>query len=155
MAPCARAFPIVVTTNSGYPLDQNLYQAVKGMSAGAQAVTKGGLIIAAARCNDGFPDHGNFRKLLFEHTSPQAILDTIHEPGFSMYDQWEAQILAMICLKARVGLYSEIRAQDVRRAHLEPVSDIAVRIADELVRIGKDAPIAVLPEGPMTIPYLA
>jgi len=57
--------------------------------------------------------------------------------------------------KARVGLYSEIPPDDVRRAHLEPVSDIATAIDEELARIGRDAPIAVLPEGPMTIPHLA
>ena len=55
MAGQPRPFPIVVTTNSGYPLDQNLYQAVKGMSAAAQIVEPDGLILAAARCNDGFP----------------------------------------------------------------------------------------------------
>lgn len=155
MIPCPDAFPIVVTTNSGYPLDQNLYQAVKGMSAAAQIIKQDGLIIAASKCNDGFPEHGNFKKLLFEHDSPQAILDTILAPGFSMYDQWEAQLLANICLKAPTGLYSDIPAEDVRRAHLEPVTDIAAYISNELSRIGKDAPIAVLPEGPMTIPYLA
>ena len=104
MVACARPFPIVVTTNSGYPLDQNLYQTVKGMSAAAQVVSEGGYIAAASRCNDGFPDHGNFKKLLFEHDSPRALLDTIEAPGFSMYDQWEAQLLAIIRLKARVGL---------------------------------------------------
>jgi nickel-dependent lactate racemase len=155
MIPCPTPFPIVVTTNSGYPLDQNLYQAVKGMSAAAQIVAQDGLIVAASKCNDGFPSHGNFKKLLFDHDSPQAILDTILAPGFSMYDQWEAQLLAMIRLKARVGLFSDIPDEEVRRAHLEPVSDIGARIADELTRVGKDAPIAVLPEGPMTIPYLS
>jgi nickel-dependent lactate racemase len=154
MIPCPKPFPIVVTTNSGYPLDQNLYQAVKGMSAAAQIIEQDGLIVAASKCNDGFPSHGNFKKLLFDHDSPQAILDTILAPGFSMYDQWEAQLLAMIRLKARVGLYSDIAPNEVRRAHLEPTSDISAFIADELNRIGKDAPIAVLPEGPMTIPYL-
>jgi nickel-dependent lactate racemase len=154
MAPCDRPFPIVVTTNSGYPLDQNLYQAVKGMSAAAQIVEPGGLILAAARCNDGFPDHGNFRALMTGHASPQAVLDTIMAPGFSMYDQWEAQLLALILLKARVGLFSEIPAEDVRAAHLEPVADLGQRLADELTRRGADTPVAVLPEGPMTIPYL-
>jgi lactate racemase len=155
MIPCPAPFPIVVTTNSGYPLDQNLYQAVKGMSAAAQVVEQDGLIVAASKCNDGFPNHGNFRKLLFDHDSPQAVLDTILAPGFSMYDQWEAQLLAMIRLKARVGLYSDIAPDEVRRAHLEPVVDAGEFIAGELKRIGKDAPIAVLPEGPMTIPYLS
>jgi nickel-dependent lactate racemase len=154
MVPCSEAFPIVITTNSGYPLDQNLYQAVKGMSAAAQIIEQDGLIVAASKCNDGFPNHGNFRKLLFDHDSPQAILDTILAPGFSMYDQWEAQLLAMIRLKAGVGLYSDIPPDEVRRAHLEPVSDIAAFVSGELKRIGRDSPIAVLPEGPMTIPYL-
>jgi lactate racemase len=147
-------FPIVMTTNSGYPLDQNLYQAVKGMSAAAQIVEPGGLILAAARCNDGFPAHGNFRRLMVDHPGAQAILDTILAPGFSLYDQWEAQMLAMILLKARVGLFSELTADEVCAAHLEPVADLEARLAAELTRAG-DVPIAVLPEGPMTIPYLA
>jgi hypothetical protein len=92
---------------------------------------------------------------LFEHDSPKAILDTILTPGFSLYDQWEAQMLAMILLKARVGLFSEIDSGDARRAHLEPVDDIPARIAVELDRFGNQVPIAILPEGPMTIPYLA
>ena len=155
MVACPRPFPVVVTTNSGYPLDQNLYQTVKGMSAAAQVVSEGGYIAAAARCNDGFPAHGNFKKLLFDHASPRALLDTIEAPGFSMYDQWEAQLLALIRLKARVGLKSEIADDEVKRAHLEPVLDIAAAVDAELQRIGRDAPVAVLPEGPMTIPYLA
>jgi nickel-dependent lactate racemase len=143
-----------VTTNSGYPLDQNLYQTVKGMSAAAQVVSEGGYIVAAARCDDGFPAHGNFRKLLFAHGSPRELLDAIEAPGFSVYDQWEAQLLALIRLKARVGLYSELPAEDVRRAHLEPLADVGAAVAGELARIGRDARVAVLPEGPMTIPYL-
>ena len=75
MVPGDRPFPIVVTTNGGYPLDQNLYQAVKGMSAAAQIVADGGYISAASRCNDGFPAHGNFRKLLFG-TSRRARCST-------------------------------------------------------------------------------
>jgi lactate racemase len=154
MVACDRPFPVVVTTNSGYPLDQNLYQAVKGMSAAAQIVSDAGFIVAASRCNDGFPSHGNFRSLLLDHGSPRALLDTITAPGHLVFDQWEAQLLALIQLKARVGLHSEIPASEVRAAHLEPVGDIAQAVADELRRIGQDAPVAVLPDGPMTIPYI-
>jgi nickel-dependent lactate racemase len=155
MAPCERPFPIVVTTNSGYPLDQNLYQTVKGLSAAAQIVAEGGYIATAARCEDGFPEHGNFKALLFDHPSPRAVLDAIETPGFSRFDQWEAQLLAIIRLKARVGLLSELPEEDVRRAHLEPITDIAAAVRRELYRVGGDARIAVLPEGPMTIPYVA
>jgi nickel-dependent lactate racemase len=154
MVACDRPFPIVVTTNAGYPLDQNLYQAVKGMHAAMQVVEQGGFILAASRCDDGFPSHGNFKKLLFEHASPRALLDAIMTPGFSVYDQWEAQLLALVALKARVGLVSDLPADEVRRAHLEPVADVSASLGAELAQRGRDVPIAVLPEGPMTIPYL-
>ena len=154
MVACEQPLPIVVTTNSGYPLDQNLYQAVKGMSAAAQVVADGGYIVTAARCNDGFPEHGNFRRLLFDHASPESLLETIMTPGFSLFDQWQAQLLARILIKARVALHSELPAADVRRAHLEPVEDLEGALEAELTRIGRDAPVAVLPEGPMTIPYV-
>ena len=82
------------------------------------------------------------------------ILDTVLAPGFSMFDQWEAQMLAMILVRARAGLYSEIPDDEIRKAHVEPVRDVSARLEEELRRVGKDVPIAVLPEGPMTIPYL-
>jgi nickel-dependent lactate racemase len=154
MVACERPFPVVVTTNGGYPLDQNLYQTVKGMSAAAQIVQDEGYILTASRCDDGFPSHGNFKRLLVEHPTPQALLDAVMTPGFSVYDQWEAQLLAMILIRARAGLQSEIAAEDLRRAHVEPVADVSARLAEELRAIGRHAPVAVLPEGPMTIPYL-
>jgi nickel-dependent lactate racemase len=155
MVRCERPFPVVVTTNSGYPLDQNLYQTIKGLSAAAQIVTDGGYIVAASRCNDGFPTHGNFKRLLFEHATPRALLDTIETPGFRVHDQWAAQILALVRLRARIGLLSELPPDEARRAHLEPVADVADAVASELERRGGDAEVAVLPEGPMTIPYVA
>ena len=65
-------FDVVVTTNSGYPLDQNLYQAVKGMSAAATVVKPGGMIVCAAECRDGFPDHGSYREVLASEPSPRG-----------------------------------------------------------------------------------
>jgi lactate racemase len=154
MIPCERRFPVVVTTNSGYPLDQNLYQTVKGLSAAAQAIEPGGLILAASECRDGFPEHGNFRRLLFEYGSPQALLDAVTAPGFHVYDQWEAQLLALVQVKARVALKSRLAEADARRAHIEPVEDLSGRLAEEMGRLGPDAEVAVLPEGPQAIPYL-
>ena len=155
MVACPRSFPIVITSNSGFPLDQNLYQTVKGMSAAAQVVSPGGLILAAAECGDGFPDHGSFKVMLFSHQSASALLETINHAPEPIEDQWQVQLLALILVRARVGVHSRIRNEEIRRAHLEPVADLASRIDEELNRIGRDAPIAVLPEGPMTIPYLA
>ena len=103
---------------------------------------------------DGFPQHGNFKQLLFEHASPQSLLER-PDPGLLVVRPVQVQLLARILIKARVGLHSELPADDVRRAHLEPVEDVERRSQPSLTRIGRDAPVAVLPEGPMTIPYVA
>jgi len=149
-----KEFPIVITCNNGYPLDQNLYQSVKGMSAAAKIVKKNGLIIQASKCNDGFPEHGNFKKLMVEAKSPSSLLNKINCPGFSMYDQWEAQLLAMILTHARVYLKSDLPDSDVEAAHLTPIENISSAVDGELNLIGNDSPIAVLPEGFMVIPYI-
>lgn len=154
MVGCRQEFPIVVTTNAGFPLDQNLYQSVKGMSAAAKIVKKGGLIISAAQCQEGFPQHGNFKALMHDYDSPKELLNAINSPGFSLYDQWEAQVLAMIQLHARVALYSDIPDDEVRRAFITPTHDIEALIEAELDDIGTDAAIAVLPTGFMAVPYI-
>lgn len=153
MVKSKQQYPIVITSNSGYPLDQNLYQAVKGMSAAAQIVEEGGLIIVVARCNDGFPEHGNFRKMLFEYDSPRAFLDALQTPGFHQQDQWQNQLLALIQLKARIAVFSELKPEDIVKAHMEPISDLNSFIATEIAEVGDHCTVAVLPEGPMTIPY--
>lgn len=155
MIPCEFSFPITVTSNSGYPLDQNLYQTVKGMSAAAGIQSPGGRMLVASRCNDGFPAHGNFRRLLTEYPSPLAMLNAINSPQFRVFDQWQVQLLALILEKARVGIYCEIPDEDLRSVHLEPVADLRAAIEAELDRLGDtQTPIAILPEGPLTIPYV-
>ncbi len=107
MVPVEAPFDIVLTTNSGYPLDLNLYQSVKGMSAAAQIVRPGGAIICAAECWDGIPEHGLFKQLLHEASSPEALLEAIRNNDPVRRDQWQAQIQAQIQLKADVYLYSD------------------------------------------------
>lgn len=147
-------FDIVITTNSGYPLDQNLYQAVKGMSAAARIVKQGGAIIAAAECCDGLPDHGNFKQLLQMRKTPQELREMIETPGFELFDQWQAQTQAIIQTRADVHLYSSLDDQTVRDAMLTPCKSIEQTVALLLERYGPDATIAVLPEGPQTVPYV-
>lgn len=154
MVGCEKAFPIVVTSNNGFPLDQNLYQTVKGMSAAAQIVEEGGLILVAAECADGFPEHGNYRKLLFDYPDPDSLLEAIRHPDFSVFDQWQVQLQALICQKARVAIQCSLNGESLRKAHLIPVDSIDAALKAELQRIGADAAVAVLPEGPVTVPYL-
>ncbi len=155
MAPVAAPFDIVITTNSGYPLDLNLYQAVKGMSAAAKVVRAGGLIVCAAECWDGIPDHGLYGQLLREATSPQALLDRILAPDFLMQDQWQAQIQAQIQLKADVHLYADgLSDTQIRQSLLTPCRDIAATVRARAAALGPGCTICVLPEGPQTIPYV-
>lgn len=155
MAPVSHAYDIVITTNSGYPLDLNLYQAVKGMSAAAEVVKPGGAIICAAECWDGIPDHGLYGHLLRTSSSPRELLARIMRPGFLEQDQWQAQIQAQIQLKADVYVYSDyLRDEQIRAALLLPCRDIVATVAALRERYGQDASICVLPEGPQTIPYV-
>ena len=152
--PVDAPFDLVITTNSGYPLDQNLYQAVKGMSAAARIVRPGGAIVAAAECIDGLPEHGNFKQLLQMRATPDELLALIESPGFALYDQWEAQTQALVQRKAHVYLYSSLDPGTVRAAMLTPTNDIAATVRDLLRQFGPEARIAVLPEGPQTVPYV-
>lgn len=155
MVPAAHPFDIVITTNSGYPLDLNLYQSVKGMSAAAQVVREGGAIIVAADCWDGIPDHGLYGQLLREADSPQALLDTVCAPGFLKQDQWQAQIQAQIQLKADVYVRTDnLTSEQIEMALLQPSPRIEDTVADLLGKYGSQARICVLPEGPQTIPYI-
>ena len=148
-------YDVVVTTNSGYPLDQNLYQAVKGMSAAAQIVRPGGAIIIAAACEDGLPDHGRYAELLAEAGSPQGILDMIAQPGFSVQDQWQVQLQAQIQLKAEVHVYSENLTNDqIRLALFMPSRDVESTLAELMTRYGPNSRLCIVPEGPQTIPYV-
>ena len=74
MREVAQPFDVVLTTNSGYPLDQNLYQAVKGMSAAAKIVKHGGTIVCASECRDGLPSHGSYGAILASQPTPEALL---------------------------------------------------------------------------------
>jgi len=156
MAPVDTLFDIVVTTNSGYPLDQSLYQAVKGMSAASQIVRQGGAIIIAAACEDGLPDHGKYAALLREGASPQGVLDLLARPGFNEQDQWQVQIQAMLQLHADVYVYSDnLTDQQIRGALFQPCRDIEGTAAKLQEKYGPTARICVMPEGPQTLAYLA
>jgi len=148
-------FDLVLTTNSGYPLDQNLYQAVKGMSAAAKIAKRGGTIICAAECRDGLPAHGAYGKVLGSAATPAALLDMISTPGYAVPDQWQVQVQAQIQTKADVLVKTDgLRPEEVRAAHFTPIDDIEESVRERLLRAGPASTLCVLPQGPQTIPYL-
>ena len=155
MQPVDRPFDVVVTTGSGYPLDQNLYQSVKGMSAAHQVVRPGGTIVCAAECRDGFPEHGSYREELTSG-SPEQLLAGIAGRERTVPDQWQVQIQAKIQSTSRVVMHTSFLSDaDLAAAHLEQTTDISGTVAEALGLAGPDARLCVLPEGPQTIPYVA
>ena len=155
MQPLEQPFDIVVTTNSGYPLDLNLYQGVKGMSAGARVLKEGGTLILAAECREGVPDGSPLDDLLRSAGSIEEILAMLSTPGFVRPEQWQAQIQALVQRRAEVLVCCELDDATLRACHLAPCADINAEVAKRLAKLGADARVAVLPQGPLTIPYLA
>ena len=148
-------FDIVLTSNSGYPLDLNLYQSVKGMSAAARITRPGGSLLVAAECWDGIPAHGSFGKLLRETRDADELLTRIRAQGFMMDDQWQAQILALIVKKADVFVYAGgLTPEQITQAKLKPCASIEDQLRLLLQKYGPAAKVCVLPEGPQTVPYV-
>jgi len=156
VVPVPKLFDIVITTNSGHPADINLYQSVKGMRAAEQVVKPGGAIIIASRCSEGIPEHGLYGRLLREARGPRDLLERINRPGFLEQDQWEAQVQALVQLKADVYVYSEgLTDEEIAACHLKPSRSVEATLEDLLGVHGRRASICVLPEGPQAIPCLA
>jgi len=107
MAATEEPADIVLTTNSGYPLDQNLYQAVKGLAAAEEIVRPGGTIIMAAECSEGVPDGSPYHRLLAGASDLAELLQTIRNHRPTLCEGWQVQIHARICLKAKVHFYSD------------------------------------------------
>ena len=139
---------VAITTNGGYPLDQNIYQAVKGMTAAEATLGEGGVIIAVAGCADGHGGEGFFKNIA--ENDPAAFeRSCIDRPkDQTLPDQWTAQIFARILAHHPVILVSDLCDHDMIRAmHMTPAStvDEAVQLARELK--GPNARFAVIPDG--------
>ncbi len=141
--------PVVITTNGGYPLDQNLYQCVKGMATAEGACLPGGVIILAAACSDG---HGgeDFYQVLKAAKSPFELLQEISARAASdtLPDQWQYQILARIMAKYHVIIVTEPKWQSIiEEMHLNYAQTVeaALKLAEQWV--DKDSSITVIPDG--------
>ena len=127
---------IAVSTNGGYPLDQNIYQAVKGMTAAEATVKKGGVIIMLAQSDDG---HGapEFHKTFVDEKDLNRMTETFlaTPKNSTRMDQWEAQILARVLTHATVIYISDAPDEMIRDFQMIPAHSLpeAVRIAEKLI----------------------
>jgi nickel-dependent lactate racemase len=126
------------------------------MSAAAQIVREGGVIIIASECSDGIPSHGEYGRLLVESSSAAELHSKILSPNFSRHDQWQAQIQARIQQKCDVFVYSSyLSPEQIRNALLEPAASVEAALEQAVRKFGPNARICILPEGPQTIPYVS
>ena len=143
---------IVITSNNGYPLDQNIYQAVKGMTAGEATCRHGGVIIMSAACSDG---HGgaSFMGTMTQDLTPAQILGKIQATpkAATVPDQWESQILARILSRHHVVLISEADPELVRAMKMHPARDIPQALELAVTLLGHSGTLTVIPEGISTI----
>ncbi len=143
---------IVISSNNGYPLDQNIYQAVKGMTAGEATCRENGVIIMCAACMDG---HGgeSFMKTIAQDLTAAEILAQIEATPKqdTVPDQWESQILARILSRFHVVLVTEADPALVQSMKMHPAKDLiqALEIAEGL--LGYKGTVTVIPEGISTI----
>ncbi len=140
---------IVISTNGGYPLDQNIYQAVKGMTAAEATVKKGGVIIMMAKSNDGHGG-GEFLKTFSEEKDLERMMATFlaTPKDHTRVDQWQSQIFARLLMKATVIYVSEAPDDIVSDLHMVPARslDEAIKKAEELLGNPK-ASICAIPDG--------
>jgi len=140
---------IAISTNGGYPLDQNIYQAVKGMTAAEATVKKGGVIIQLAKSNDG---HGapEFHRTFREEKDLDRMLDVFMKTPKenTRADQWQSQILARILKHAKVIYVSDTPDEMVQDFQMIPAHSIAeaVKTAEEILQ-NPNASITAIPDG--------
>jgi len=149
-----RKYPLVITSNSGYPLDQNLYQTVKGIAAASLITEKGGHIIIASECRNGIPPDGNFAGIMESERDPESLLRKMADRKFKLTDRWQAQKLAGILRNVDVLVYSSLDAASIGKCKMRKIDNIQTTIADIATRLTDHPRIAVMPQGPLTIPYL-
>lgn len=154
MVPVSRRFPVVLTSNSGYPLDMNFYQTVKGISAAAQIVEEGGSIVIASECRHGIPVGSPFGRMLARPVSADELLKRIMSSRHTSYDQWQVQALLQIESRCSLYLYSALDPLSSRLTRAIHVEGIGEQLESIRSALGYDRlPVAVMPFGPLAIPY--
>lgn len=143
---------IVISTNNGYPLDQSVYQAVKGMTAAEATCREGGVIIMAAACNDGHGGESFMRTIASDKSAAEILAEIQATPKVNTVpDQWESQILARILSKFHVVLISEANPALVSAMKMRPAKDISETLSIAETLLGHKGSITVFLEGISTI----
>lgn len=141
---------IVITSNGGAPLDQNVYQAVKGITtAEAAAIPEGAVIIMCAECADGIGGDVFYRALKECKDMTQLLNEIRRTPmDETVPDQWQYQILARIMEKHHVIFVTrpELK-EEITAMKMEYSESLESAFERAIERKGKNAAITIIPNG--------
>ena len=148
-------YDIVVCGNGGFPLDLNLYQAVKSMAIGEMGVKKGGTIISVNECSEGIGvGQEKFKELVFSGMNPKEMYNKILSKEIVVADQWQIQVLTRILMKSEIFLVSSLDETKVGNIGLKSAETVEDAINEALKKHGNNAKILFLPNGPQVLPIL-
>ncbi len=139
----------VITTNGGYPLDQNVYQAVKGMTAAEATVKKGGVIIMLASSADGTGGEHFYHQLADEKDIGKTMeMFLSRGRNETAPDQWQSQILLRILMHASVIYVSDLEDKLIENMHMIPAKSIDEALAKAKQILNRDSiKIVAIPDG--------
>lgn len=145
-----KKYPVVITTNGGYPLDIDFYQSVKGMVTALEIVENNGIIICVSECREGIGSK-DFKRILLEMNTPEQFIKKIKQPGCFLDVQWGVQPLVHVLRKAKIFLVSGLSKKDAQLCRCIKFSSINQALLEAYRQHGKNVEVAVIPEGPYTL----
>ncbi len=142
---------IAITTSAGYPLDKTWYQAIKGVTAAANIVKKGGTIILAAECSEGIGSY-EFTKLVYNTQDLNTFLNDIYKKDFFVIDQWQLQKYAQVARKVDVITVAEgLSEEQKKKMNISWEPSVEQALEKSMQKYGENASVAVIPKGPYVL----
>ena len=140
---------IVITTNGGYPLDQNVYQAVKGMTAAEATVKQGGVIIMLAKSNDGIGGDHFYHQLADEPDIRKTMAQFLsRDRQETVPDQWQTQIMLRVLMRASVIYISDMDDETVAQMHMTPAHSLEEALEKAKKILGREElTVTAIPDG--------
>jgi len=153
--PVDRRFSTVVTSAAGYPLDKTYYQTVKGMVGPLGLLADGGDLIIVSECEEGLgsPEYAEAQRRLIAG-GVDGFLAEISAKSHADIDEWQTQMQTKSMTAGRVQLFCGLADGARDLTGVELIDDVPAAIAASIARHGDDA-VAVIPEGPYVVPYVA
>lgn len=149
--PIPERYDVVICGNGGFPLDLDLYQAVKSMAIGELGVKPGGTIITVNECRDGI-GHPKFEEMLNLGISPEHFLTKLTNGKISCIDQWESQVLARVLQFSDVYVISSLSEKKLGNIGLKYASSVEKALNHCQQQYGPQMRVLILPDGPKILP---